>query len=109
MGLVGELKFDQEDVNSSLSDAKVQLRVYVPVTSKLEVFPTVGFGVAQVGSKLTDEVAGVGHFDLGLGAQFNVTDHLGFGLRYSARVVSQEVRDVPSNGHDLIANFSLRF
>lgn len=102
---VVEAQFAQEEKGSAeLQDLNAQLRVYLPLSPFVEMYPMVAVGHSTLGG---DE--GSSHLDLGIGAQLKLGDHLAVGGRYSARIISETEGGKPTNGHNLLASVSLKF
>ena len=101
---VVETQFSQGELGAQLNDFNAQLRIYLPLGHNAELYPLFAIGQSDL---LSDRSAS--HMDLGLGAQFNLTDHFAIGARYGARIIAEEVDGVPSNGHNLTAQVALRF
>ena len=99
-----ETQFAQGEHGAELNDINAQLRIYLPLGHNAELYPMVAFGQSHL---LSDQ--GTSHMDLGLGAQFNLTPNFALGARYSARVIAEQIGDVPSNGHNLTAQVALQF
>ena len=102
-GLI-ETQFSQGELGAELNDLNAQLRIYLPLGNNAEIFPLIAIGQSDL---LSDRSAS--HMDLGIGAQVNLNEHFAVGARYSARIIADEVEGVPSNGHNLTAQASIRF
>ena len=102
-GLV-EAQVEQGSEGARFRDLNAQLRLYLPVSYLVEIFPVLAYGQSDL---LTRQSAS--HLDLGLGAQINLSSHFSVGGRYSARLVADQVEGVPTNGHNLLAHLSFKF
>jgi hypothetical protein len=99
-----ETQITQGEMGAKLSDLNAQLRVYLPLGHNTEIYPLVAVGQANLLGDLSSS-----HLDLGLGAQFNISENFGVGARYSARLISELVNGVPTNGHNLTAQMAFTF
>jgi len=98
-----EAQFSQGQLGAELKDLNAQLRIYLPISPNVELFPMAAIGHSYDGDE------GRSHLDLGIGAQLNLTDHFAIGGRYSARMIAEENDGLPTNGHNLLAQASIRF
>ncbi len=99
-----EAQFAQGEFGAELHDLNAQLRVYLPISPNVELFPLVAIGQSRVTAE-----EGASHLDLGIGAQLNLTDNFALGGRYSARMIAEDAQGVPTNGHNLLAQVSITF
>jgi hypothetical protein len=99
-----EAQFADKEMGAELQDVNAQLRVYLPVSPFVEMYPLVAVGESNNGVAESSS-----HLDLGIGAQVKLGDHLAIGGRYSARVISETSEGSPTNGHNLLAHVSLTF
>ena len=104
LGIMFESQFAQNQAATEIKDINAQFRIYLPITNHIEIYPLVAVGQSNLFSERR-----AGHIDLGIGAQLNFNKHLAIGGRYSARMISNEVDDVPTNGHHLMINAALLF
>jgi hypothetical protein len=99
-----EAQLTQGQSGAELRDLNAQLRIYLPISSNVELFPMASIGHSYHGSQ-----DGSSHLDLGIGAQLKLTSNLAIGGRYGARVIAEENNGLPTNGHDLLAQVSVKF
>ena len=99
-----EAQFADQENGAELQDLNAQLRVYLPVSPFVEIFPMAAVGQSSLSA---DESAS--HLDLGIGAQLKLGNHIAVGGRYSARMISETSNEQPTNGHNLLAHVSLTF
>jgi len=104
IGSLVEAQLTQGPLGAELFDLNAQLRVYLPISSQLELFPLAAIGASHL---MLEE--GSAHLDVGVGAQFKLIDSIAIGARYQARVFGEQNAMSSMNGHQLSAQLSFRF
>ena len=88
LGVMGEAQFASVDDESQFSNLRGQLRLYIPVGTCLDVYPTAGLSRFQEADEHTYAI------DLGLGVDYNLGGQLSLGARYNRSFFTDEIKNI---------------
>ena len=103
-GLFFESQLTSDGEVSVLRDLNTQVRLYFPLSQATELYPLIGAGVADPGSRFS-----AGHLDLGVGVQVHIARSLTLSARYSARVIAENIGIESTTGQSIIGSLLLNF
>jgi len=104
LGVLGEAQLVQSTLGAELFDLNAQLRAYLPISHRVELFPLVLVGTSHL---MQDQASG--HLDLGVGAQLKLAPVIALGARYQARIMGGHNEMSSPTGHQLTAQLTLSF
>ena len=103
-GLFFESQLTSDGEVSVLRDLNTQIRLYFPLSPATELYPLIGAGVADPGSRFS-----AGHLDLGIGFQVHIARSLTVSARYSTRIIAENIGIESTSGQSLVASVLLNF